>query len=79
MDSRESRWLPTVMSAHHNKLVINSALGYDSYLVMRHGMRDESSWKGQQAPSTSLVQGTRLGCYFCNDGESDTLAPVRNK
>ncbi|KAI8911106.1 hypothetical protein EDD86DRAFT_246442 [Gorgonomyces haynaldii] len=53
-DSRESRWLPTLLGSYHNKLVINAALGFDSFLVMRHGMRNE-------------IPSKRLGCYFCND------------
>lgn len=57
-DTRESRWLPTLMAAAYDKILINAALGLDSWLVMRHGgaeIRDNA--KG----------GTRLGCYFCND------------
>ncbi|RGP65584.1 ubiquitinlike modifier-activating enzyme atg-7 [Fusarium sporotrichioides] len=55
MDSRESRWLPTVMGKAAGKIVMNAALGFDSYVVMRHGT--ESGPEGQ----------TPLGCYFCND------------
>lgn len=53
-DSRESRWFPTLLCARANKLVINAALGFDTYLVMRHGSRRH----GLDNP---------LGCYFCND------------
>ncbi|KAH9007502.1 hypothetical protein EDB84DRAFT_1553886 [Lactarius hengduanensis] len=56
MDSRESRWLPTVLGAAKGKIVLNAALGFDSYLVMRHGAR------GNPADGTR-----RLGCYYCND------------
>ena len=55
MDSRESRWLPTVMGKAAGKIVMNAALGFDSYVVMRHG--SESTPEGK----------TPLGCYFCND------------
>lgn len=55
MDSRESRWLPTVMGKAENKIVLNAALGFDTYVVMRHG-----------APPQDGSQ-TTLGCYFCND------------
>jgi ubiquitin-like modifier-activating enzyme ATG7 len=54
-DTRESRWLPTIMAAAHDKMLINAALGLDSWLVMRHG-------GGIGDPSNQ-----RLGCYFCND------------
>jgi len=58
-DTRESRWLPTVMAAVHDKILINAALGLDSWLVMRHG-----GGALQDKPSSS---NSRLGCYFCND------------
>ncbi|KUI61027.1 Ubiquitin-like modifier-activating enzyme atg7 [Cytospora mali] len=55
MDSRESRWLPTVMGKAAGKIVMNAALGFDTYVVMRQGaIPKDGSEK-------------TLGCYFCND------------
>ncbi|XP_055331736.1 ubiquitin-like modifier-activating enzyme ATG7 [Paramacrobiotus metropolitanus] len=61
MDTRESRWLPTLLGAAKRKIVINAALGFDSYLVMRHGMIHEN------IPTSDKAVRQRLGCYFCND------------
>ncbi|RUS17502.1 Atg7ctd-Atg8-Mgatp complex [Endogone sp. FLAS-F59071] len=60
MDSRESRWLPSLLGSAKGKLVINAALGFDTYLVMRHGVPGGSS-------DPSLPVTEQLGCYFCND------------
>ena len=68
MDTRESRWLPTLMSTNHGKLVINAALGFDSFLVMRHGVRNEDTWKSNEISLKSeKISGNQLGCYYCND------------
>ncbi|KAL4102181.1 hypothetical protein PRIC1_005929 [Phytophthora ramorum] len=58
-DSRESRWLPTVIASSKRKILLNAALGFDSYLVMRHGVYPEHENGDSSQPS--------LGCYFCND------------
>lgn len=55
MDTRESRWLPSVIGKATGKIVMNAALGFDSFVVMRHGA------KNLEAPDQEL------GCYFCND------------
>nr|BAX30162.1 ubiquitin-activating enzyme E1 [Polyandrocarpa misakiensis] len=60
MDSRESRWLPTLLCSAKGRLVINAALGFDSYLIMRHGVDTSSE-------SLGACASHKLGCYFCND------------
>lgn len=61
MDTRESRWLPTVMGKSMGKVVMNAALGFDTYVVMRHGVKlvngGDEKGKGEE----------EVGCYFCND------------
>ena len=80
MDSRESRWLPSIIAASKNKvcitqtrghpisliytdvraqIVMNAALGFDTFVVMRHGPRTTSF------PASHT--GIKLGCYYCND------------
>ncbi|KAF2402473.1 hypothetical protein EJ06DRAFT_574357 [Trichodelitschia bisporula] len=55
LDTRESRWLPTVMAKAAGKLVMNAALGFDTYVVMRQGLKPEKEGD------------VEMGCYFCND------------
>uniref|UniRef100_A0A8B9KW20 Ubiquitin-like modifier-activating enzyme ATG7 n=1 Tax=Astyanax mexicanus TaxID=7994 RepID=A0A8B9KW20_ASTMX len=69
MDTRESRWLPTVVAASQRKLIVNAALGFDTFVVMRHGLKKPKA-SDTAASRTSLfsnIPGHRLGCYFCND------------
>ncbi|KAE8539178.1 ubiquitin-like modifier-activating enzyme ATG7 [Cryptococcus gattii VGV] len=72
MDSRESRWLPTVMGKKWNKVVVNAALGFDSFLVMRHGAGRRRTQPGE-LEGEGMGEGEKkerkkgLGCYYCND------------
>ena len=66
-DTRESRWLPTVLARVHNKITINIALGFDTYLAMRHGA----------APTVEQVP--HLGCYFCNDAAAELHDSMKDR
>lgn len=58
-DTRESRWLATVLAQMYNKICITAALGFDTYVVLRHGQRYDLH--------DPIKHGDRLGCYFCGD------------
>lgn len=58
-DSREARWLPTLLAALHNKICISVGLGFDSYVIIRHGM--------SPLVHDPAEDPERSGCFFCND------------
>ncbi|CCW64512.1 unnamed protein product [Phytomonas sp. EM1] len=68
-DSSEARWLPTIIAAAHGIPIINVALGFHQYVVMRHGVVSPSSAidagpLGPEGPSH--VSHSSMGCYFCS-------------
>ena len=48
--------------------MICSALGFDTFLVLRHGFKSNTCDRTDFTLSPSMViPGDQLGCYFCND------------
>jgi ubiquitin-like modifier-activating enzyme ATG7 len=45
-----------MLCSYLNKPLINVGLGFDGFVVMRHGINNSKK-----------QQNERLGCYFCND------------
>lgn len=64
------------------QITITAALGFDSFLVMRHGAGPLSDYRAESVSDLSAEMGNssladsdirlRLGCYFC----SDVVAPT---
>ncbi|XP_065122022.1 ubiquitin-like modifier-activating enzyme ATG7 [Paramisgurnus dabryanus] len=53
MDTRESRWLPTVIAASQRKLIVNAALGFDTFVVMRHGLKKPKESRSEDSSPMS--------------------------
>ncbi|KAG1662518.1 hypothetical protein FOA52_000922 [Chlamydomonas sp. UWO 241] len=68
-DTRESRWLPSLLAASYGKVAVTAALGFDTFVVLRHGATPDGEPAGG-APG----RPHRLGCYFCND----VVAPLNS-
>ncbi|CAN0501885.1 unnamed protein product, partial [Ectocarpus sp. 8 AP-2014] len=68
-DSRESRWLPTLLAAKHDKICVNAALGLDSFLVLENLRVSLRRPAAAASAATAVRRATpsRLGCYFCTD------------
>ena len=48
-----------MLSLVHNKICLTIALGFETFLAMRHGLPTTVHDRSEH--------GERLGCYFCND------------
>lgn len=68
MDTRESRWLPTVIAASKRKLVVNAALGFDTFVVMRHGLK--------KPPNTQSISTEPDSSPSCSSASSSSSTPA---
>ncbi|KAE9463970.1 hypothetical protein C3L33_04210, partial [Rhododendron williamsianum] len=69
-DTRESRWLPTLLCANSNKIAITSALGFDSFLVMRHGAGPISTVTDFEAQDMKTL-AAEMGNFSLIDGDRE--------
>lgn len=66
LDSREARWLPTVLACKHKKIAISVAIGFDTYVIIRHGIGSRKDSMPDETDSETIPY-SQLSCYFCSD------------
>lgn len=85
LESAEFFLIITRVYSFSLQITITAALGFDSFLVMRHGAGPMDALRNSQAETSNNVSASmedlslssqyesqRLGCYFCND----VVAPI---
>lgn len=49
------------------QIVLCCAVGFDSYVIIRHGVPTDDKSSSTTDKNTRMLSGNKLGCYFCND------------
>lgn len=76
MDTRESRWLPTVIAMSKQKLVINAAIGFDTFLLQRYGIRnysEEVQPDSSVGATTTNLEASQSSSRQCNSSSDSGI------
>jgi ubiquitin-like modifier-activating enzyme ATG7 len=58
LDSREARYFPTLFSGIYNRLCISVGLGYDNFVIVKHGYRNFRSLMAKGRNDLILLNNT---------------------